>query len=257
MRGQRAAGLLLALALFAPAGGAGAEPCSPATARRGVPGSAELRPGLVPAAGTGDYRDRLGTTALGWPRLDRWCVWMEPAAAAGESIWERRWREAVEAALATWSRELMIQRVADPEAAQILVRRRRPPLRRDPEGRTRASHGRALLELTWVERDGIGRLEPSVQVLLSPDQRAAALQATALHELGHAFGLWGHSGDPADVMAAAPGATPLLLLSPRDRATLRWLYAQPSRFGIRSFLSGQGRKAISRWSTLRRIRSST
>jgi predicted Zn-dependent protease len=67
-----------------------------------------------------------------------------------------------------------------------------------------------------------------VRVLISPDQRLEALQATALHELGHAFGLWGHSDQSDDAMAATPGRQPILRLSPRDRATVRWLYGQPS-----------------------------
>jgi predicted Zn-dependent protease len=53
------------------------------------------------------------------------------------------------------------------------------------------------------------------------------MEATALHELGHAFGLWGHSDEPADAMAAVPGATPIRRLSSRDRATLEWLRRQP------------------------------
>jgi predicted Zn-dependent protease len=69
-----------------------------------------------------------------------------------------------------------------------------------------------------------------VVVLISPGQRQAAIQATALHELGHAFGLWGHSDNPADAMAAQPGPTPILQLSARDRASLGWLLRQPSRF---------------------------
>jgi predicted Zn-dependent protease len=74
-------------------------------------------------------------------------------------------------------------------------------------------------------------LEPSVEVLLSPGQRPVAIEATALHELGHAFGLWGHSDRAADAMAAVPGSAPVLELTPRDLATLRWLYRQSSRFG--------------------------
>jgi predicted Zn-dependent protease len=69
-----------------------------------------------------------------------------------------------------------------------------------------------------------------VEVLLSPEQRPEAIEATALHELGHAFGLWGHSDEAGDAMAATPGAQPVRQLSPRDRATLRWLDQQPTPF---------------------------
>jgi predicted Zn-dependent protease len=48
-----------------------------------------------------------------------------------------------------------------------------------------------------------------------------------LHELGHAFGLWGHSDQAGDAMAAKPGSIPILELSERDQRTLRWLQQQP------------------------------
>jgi predicted Zn-dependent protease len=74
-------------------------------------------------------------------------------------------------------------------------------------------------------------VEPQVRVLISPGQRLEAIQATALHELGHAFGLWGHSDNPGDAMAVSPGSQPVLRLSARDLATIRWLYSQPSPMG--------------------------
>jgi len=179
-----------------------------------------------------DYRQLIKPTPMGWARLDHWCVWVEPVSSTGAgSLWDQRWLSAVEKALAGWQALLMIERVSDPEAAQIRLWRRRPPLRPDADGRMRASHGRAILAIRQVTRDGIERLEPAVEVLLSPGQRQSGIEATALHELGHAFGLWGHSDQPGDAMAAIPGATPVLALSPRDQATVLWLYAQPTPFG--------------------------
>ncbi|WP_255147696.1 peptidase [Synechococcus sp. ATX 2A4] len=177
------------------------------------------------------YSHLLTPSPAGWARLQSWCVWVEPtmAAATADPV-EARWQQAVLAALASWGEELVIVPVTDPARAQVLVRRQRPPLR-ELGGRLRASHGRASLQVLEVQRAGSWRLEPRVEVLISPGQRQLAIQATALHELGHAFGLWGHSDDPADALAAVPGSQPVIALTARDRATLRWLQAQPSRFG--------------------------
>lgn len=170
-----------------------------------------------------DYRHHLRATAYGWPRRDHWCVWIEPVSAEGPaSRWDLAWRQAVEAALISWAGLVPITLVDHQEQAQVLIQRRRPPLRGG-----RASHGRAELSLVMMRRQGEPQLEPLVTVQISPGQRPEAMQATALHELGHAFGLWGHSEAAGDAMAAVPGASPVLKLSPRDRATFLWLQQQP------------------------------
>jgi hypothetical protein len=52
------------------------------------------------------------------------------------------------------------------------------------------------------------------------------IYGTVLHEMGHALGLAGHSPNPEDVMGR--GARVGRTITPRDRATLRALYAKPN-----------------------------
>jgi predicted Zn-dependent protease len=185
--------------------------------------------GLFPArvlaveAAAGDYRQRLVPTPHGWPKRQHWCVWIEPAAASGPAArWDQLWLQAVEAALASWAELVTIHRSESRESAQVQILRRRPPLQRG-----RASHGRAELALATNKPGDPPKIEPRVVVSISPGQRPDAIQATALHELGHAFGMWGHSDRPQDAMAAVPGANPVLQLTARDRATFMWLQQQP------------------------------
>ena len=168
---------------------------------------------------------------MGPASLPRWCVWVEPATGDPPDRWQKRWLSAVGAALDTWSGHLPVVRVQDPDRAHVRLRRQRPPRRRTPSG-WRASNGRSRLQLVQVRRQGVWRFEPKVWVLVSPELRAPVLQATALHELGHAFGLWGHSPDPGDAMAVHQGQDPVLKLSERDLETLQWLRSQNASFGV-------------------------
>lgn len=227
-------GLSALMVLLAGGTAQGADPCQ--ADRRGAPIS--IQPLLIsanlPASDpTHDYRHRLQTTPMGWPLQSVWCVWVEPLEMSSSDATARRWQQAVTGALEEWEGVLALQQVEDPQRAQVRIRRQRPPLGQDPSGRPRASHGRATLTLMGLGAGPAGNVEPQVDVLISPGQRLEAIQATALHELGHAFGLWGHSDHPGDAMAVAPGATPILKLSPRDRATVQWLYRQatPMRSG--------------------------
>ena len=197
-------------------------PCPPVEWRQPAEPPAEQAPQPAPATAPG-YASQLRPSRWGWVAQKQWCVWVEPGPTTDR--WNQRWQTAVNTALSTWGEQVRLVRVSNPEDAQLRLWRRRPPLQNG-----RASHGRALLQLQQVQRQGrdSSALEPLVEVLISPGQRQAAIQATALHELGHGFGLWGHSELSSDVMGAVPGAKPALELSERDQQTLQWLFDQPS-----------------------------
>ena len=203
------------------------DPCPPAQAERVLEGES-LRAGAALAAP--GYGNKLARSDYGAPSLPQWCVWVQPAAGMEADRWERRWLQGVEAALASWAKFLPVVRVEDPRRAHVRVERRRPPLRQLAGG-WRASNGRSLLQVLEVKRADRTLLEPRVTVLVSPELRASSLRATALHELGHAFGLWGHSDNPADAMAPVQGASPVLEPSADDRLTLEWIRRQPTGFG--------------------------
>ena len=202
------------------------DPCPPVQAQQ-IRTDPLRRSDLTNAPG---YGSRLATSSSGFPVLPLWCVWVQPAESAEPNRWEIRWLGAVDRALDEWSAVLPIIRVDDPERAHIRVERRRPPRRRLADG-WRASNGRSVLQVLEVQRQGVWRLEPNVTVMVSPELRSESQQATALHELGHAFGLWAHSLDRSDAMAPVQGASPVLKLSPRDQQTLEWVRQQPSQFG--------------------------
>lgn len=204
------------------------DPCPPAQEIRFLDASLrKVSPASAPVAG---YSTVIATTALGLPVLPRWCVWIQPSTGVEPDRWELRWLTAVRSALTTWDRELSLIRVDSPARANVLIERRRPPRRRLPGG-WRASNGSSQLQVAEVLRGRRWLLEPRVTVLVSPELRAPVLEATALHELGHAFGLWGHSPESGDAMAVSQGQVPVLQLTDRDRSTLRWVYGQRTRFG--------------------------
>ena len=176
------------------------------------------------------YASSIATTSLGPPVLKHWCVWVQPAAATPVNRWDQRWLDQVSSALTTWGALVPLTLVDNPDQANVLIHRQRPA-RRQVAGVWRASNGRTQLQVVDVQRQGRRRLEPLVKVMVSPGLRAEALQATALHELGHAFGLWGHSSVPTDVLAISQGESPVLVPSQRDRLTLAWVMQQTTRFG--------------------------
>ena len=176
------------------------------------------------------YASSIATTSLGPPVLKHWCVWVQPSSVTPANRWDQRWLDQVSSALTAWGAFVPLTLVDNSEQANVLIHRQLPA-RRQVAGVWRASNGRTQIQVVEVQRQGRRRLEPLVRVMVSPGLRAEALQATALHELGHAFGLWGHSSVPTDVLAISQGERPVLVPSQRDRLTLAWVMQQTTRFG--------------------------
>ncbi|MEO0946760.1 MAG: peptidase [Cyanobacteria bacterium J06641_5] len=194
-------------------------------------------------ADRGDYLDRIEPTLLGYLLWSQFPirVYVEPSPTPGErqtltSQQVRVWQQAVDGALQEWGAYLPLERVLEPEAADITVRYQSPKLRitRDPETgrlRSRARAGETRYEF-YVRREPTGSptLAHRMFVDLAPTSSLRALQATARHELGHAMGLWGHSEDPTDALYLKQVGEPPPISS-RDANTLIRLYQQPSRLG--------------------------
>lgn len=197
-----------------------------------------LPPGLSPLPTQGHYLDQVLPSRYGylrWPHLPI-CVYVQPAEAGTTAAAERtrQWVEAVTAAIATWNRYLPLQLVTAPELADILVQRRSPPLRRAPDGRLAPARSAETVFHLFLEPIGQDQeaILPRFRIDLGSQQGPLGLQQTALHELGHALGIWGHSPDGQDVMVDRQTPQAILQPSARDLATLSQIYQQPSQIGL-------------------------
>jgi tetratricopeptide (TPR) repeat protein len=170
--------------------------------------------------------------AAGLAGVRRSLLWPEqmnpiPVFIAQESPEQSAYIPIVEGALRDWEAasqgRLRFQRVQSPNAARIqLLLQERPfsimnssaghadyKLKEDGQGRTQS--------LEIIARIGTG--EPGLT--MPPKVRESRIRSIALHELGHAIGIWGHSPDPADIMYPQPRVPEL---SSRVVRTVQTLY---------------------------------
>jgi predicted Zn-dependent protease len=168
---------------------------------------------------------------LTWPRTAPLTL-----AITGTPHQQALLRQALAAWLQALPQPLQVQPVDDPAQAKLHVTWQpllaKPLLRQGDKAQGQVSQ--ALLTAGLTEpRFKNGHLTRVKVSLATTDRNQQPLNDTALynvalHELGHALGLLGHSPHPLDVMVAerdeAPTGAVRLSLSPADVATLQALY---------------------------------
>lgn len=178
-----------------------------------------------------DYFEAIAASRYGYLvwAVSPLCVYVEPASSGSTAAEQRQqqWQQAVNLALADWQRYFDLQPVTDPAKADISIWRRSPPLRRGTDGQLDRARTAETTLVFYREGD---RALPRYRIDLGFTQGFAGLVSTARHELGHAFGLWGHSDQPEDVMYVAQSSRNVQLTE-RDLGTLRRLYQQPTQLG--------------------------
>ncbi|WP_199246955.1 peptidase [[Phormidium] sp. ETS-05] len=186
---------------------------------------------------SGDYFEAVTPLDVGylvWSRFPIRVYVQQPKPDDDLSSFENQtltdWAMVVGQVVNAWNVYLPLELVETPEMADIMIWRRRPPLRLSETGEIlRARSAETRYELILIG-DRLPILSHKCNIFISPTQKGKYLAAAALHELGHALGIWGHSPLPEDTMYFAQVASPPPI-SRRDVNTLKRVYEQPTRLG--------------------------
>lgn len=175
-----------------------------------------------------------------WPLGVTLAIYVDPTAAPpGDSL-----RRLVERGAAQWRdslyyREFDVRIAESPADADVIVHHAAAPLlvatldcAYSPFGGGYTffcpypSAENADSALVLPLRSGApGRVKIDVRVNRAATDSDAEFAALVAHELGHAFGIGGHSPEPADLMFGAPRAP---APTADDARTLRWVLHQPA-----------------------------
>jgi predicted Zn-dependent protease len=194
--------------------------------------------------GAGDYFSDIKLTPVGylvWSQFPVKIYVEQPKDTAASSASVQRfqqWVEAVLLAVREWSVYLPLEIVTQPEGADILIMRDRPPLRASLNRETgkfeipRARSAETRYEFYLGQSTNTSKeiLLQRFTIHLSPHQSSNYTLATARHELGHALGIWGHSPSETDTMYFSQVRNSPQI-SVRDINTLKRIYQQPTRLG--------------------------
>lgn len=171
----------------------------------------------APGTYIGDIIDEQDAELVRWPESTVFRVWIAPTTTATE--WRPEYADSVRAAFTVWAAAgapIGAQFISDSAAANVRIHW----IDRFEEGGTIGQTLQTWDQYRWLVAGDITiATHATTGQTLGPDW----IRATALHEIGHLFGL-NHSKSDGDIMATEAHA---LELSRADLATLRLLYALP------------------------------
>lgn len=189
----------------------------------------------------GDYFSEIEPTRLGYLVWSQFPirVYIEPVLPGVGVDRAQDWVTAVTQAVEEWRAYLPLALVDSADTADISVWRTAPPLQigdpsnsRNPSQRPLRARSAETRYQVYVDRpaNAPAVLAHRFTILLRPGQTENYIKAAARHELGHAFGIWGHSLLETDVMYFSQVRNPPPI-STRDINTLKRVYEQPTRLG--------------------------
>jgi predicted Zn-dependent protease len=155
-------------------------------------------------------------------------IWVEDAAGLPVNV---------PAAIAAWRRAFLYQEfdatiVGDSATADVIVRAGAAPGALFSRTRLHSALAPECAGATDLDvSDDHTELRLPVRVYIDPQANAdnpnlpTCLALTTTHELGHALGIWRHSGEPTDLMFSDPSVD---APTDRDLATAEMIYHVPS-----------------------------
>jgi len=172
---------------------------------------------------SGDYFDQVKLTEVGY------LVWSQfPIKVYIDDTQIETWL-LVKAAVKEWNSYLPLQIVEKPDIADIRILFKTPPLGTTKVLRARSALTRYELYIKRLSNFG-SVLAHRCIIILTPNQPSKYIKAAALHELGHALGIWGHSSVTSDTLYFSQVSNPPSI-SFRDINTLKRIYQQPTLLG--------------------------